>query len=256
VIGAVAALSLLAMAAVFYANGPAQKQTRQPTPTVPSAAVPSATAPLATVSSPTGSASLDSARTPEPGRSASGPGITSTGIHVVAAARADGTFDVAETAVFGRTRNRLRLAPPRSADGGAIFSTARPKAEMVQVTINGQPLSLKTGRVEELLDLVLPAPASKVELRYHLTGATVRSIPSVAGRGLAMLAPLTAPTDETLPTTLSIGGGPMVRNITCPRLPPARRLCGAGGGSRMQPPAGLVAGDAVFVVQLDLPKPS
>ena len=127
---------------------------------------------------------------------------------------------------------------------------------MVQVTVNGQPLSLMSGRVDELLDLVLPAPAVKVELRYHLTGAMVRSLPSVAGRGLAMLAPLSAPTDETLPANLSIGGGSMVRNVTCPRLPPARRLCAAGGGSRMQPPAGLVAGDAVFVVQLDLPKPS
>jgi hypothetical protein len=240
-IGALAALGLIVLAVVFYAQGPAQKQTRRPAGTVPSA----------TMSTP-----VDGPRSPAPGRSASGPGITSTGIHVVAAARADGTLDVAETIVFGRTRNRLRLAPPRAADGGAAFSAAQPKAEMVQVTVDGQPLPLMSGEVDRLRDILLPTPASKVELRYHLTGAMVRSIPSVAGRGLVILAPLTAPTDATLPTNLSIGGGPTVRNVTCTRLAPARRLCATGSLSQMQPLSGLAAGDATFVVQLDLPKPS
>jgi len=39
-------------------------------------------------------------------------------------------------------------------------------------------------------------------------------------------------------------------------LAPARRLCATGSLSQMQPLSGLAAGDATFVVQLDLPKPS
>jgi len=49
--------------------------------------------------------------------------------------------------------------------------------------------------------------------------------------------------------------GTAVRNLICPRLPPALQLCAAATGSpgTVQP---LTAGAAVVVVQLDLPRPS
>jgi hypothetical protein len=94
----------------------------------------------------------------------------------------------------------------------------------------------------------------RIELRYILAGATVRSIPSVTGRALGLLSPLAATSDRTLPVRIEVVG-PSVRNLICPRLAPNRQQC-AGTGANLGVAPRLPAATAVVVVQYNLPKPS
>ena len=93
------------------------------------------------------------------------------------------------------------------------------------------------GRVKQRLDLALSAPAKRIELRYHLGGITVRSVPSRAGRALTAISPLVAGVPKNFPVAMLVNGS-TVLNIECPscvcasRLaPPANRLTSGSGKS-------------------------
>jgi hypothetical protein len=183
------------------------------------------------------------------------PGHTAIGVHLVATPRADGTFEVSETAIFATPRSDVLLSPPKASQGGAPLRSAVPVAEDVQLSAAGQPVAVGVdGRLTRAETVRLPAAVSQLELRYRLSGSTVRSIPSVTGRALALLSPLTAVADQALPVAITIRG-PSVRNLICPLLAPAKRQCAPTTG----PPGVLprmVARNAVVVAQLDLPKPT
>ena len=167
----------------------------------------------------------------------------------------DGSFEVSETTIFAAPRSDVILSPPRPSDGGAPFAAAAPVAEQVQLTAGGQPVAVGAdGRLTRTEQILLPAEVTRIELRYQLTGATMRSIPSVTGRALALLSPLTSAADQTLPAALTIRG-PSVRNLICPLLPPAKRQCAPTAGQPGVLPR-MVARNAVVIVQLDLPKPA
>jgi hypothetical protein len=185
---------------------------------------------------------------PQPART--GPGLTEPGIHLVATPLADGTFEVAESAIMRAPLAGLTLALPRQSYGGTTFPRAA--AGQVQLTADGRPFTV--GQLNKGDQFTLTDAVGRVNLRYQLTGVTVRSVPSVAGRALAVLAPLTMRADETLPVSVTVRGT-TVRNLVCPRLPAARQQCAPAIGSpgTIQP---LSARDAVVVVQLDLPQPS
>lgn len=168
-----------------------------------------------------------------------------------ARAKSDGTFDVTETVTFRRPQNWLLLTPPKLADGASALVSARPRAVQFRLSSDGNPLPTATDEVAKATDVYLDNPVSKVELRYKLVGATSRSTPSVSGRSLALLAPLALSTDETLPTSLKVSGA-TVRNLVCPQLPVERRLCAVTDGAGLEL-TGVSAGEAIFIVQLDLP---
>lgn len=205
------------------------------------------------------SSTRDNQPVPAPTPSVSSPSPRSTPstkpdapeLRMEARARTDGTFDVTETLVFRRPQNWLLLTPPKLADGANVLVSARPHAVQFRMTSDGNPLPTATDEVTKATDVYLDAPVSQIELRYKLIGATSRSTPSVTGRALALLAPLAVSTDETLPTSLKVSGA-TVRNLVCPQLPVERRLCAVTDGAGLEL-TGVKAGEAIFIVQLDLP---
>lgn len=186
-------------------------------------------------------------------RTATGPGITSPGIRLVAMPNTDGTFEVSESVFFRSPRSTVNLAAPSSKWGGPTFVRKAPRADMVQLSAQDQPVL--AGAVSVYAKPVkLRMATNKIELRYVLAGATVRSIPSVAGRALGLLAPLAATTDRTLPVRIEVVG-PSVRNLICPRRAPNVQQC-AGTGANLGVAPLMSAALAVVIVQYDLPKPS
>ncbi len=240
-LGTVLAGSLVATAFIAYRYGPDQ-QLKPP---------PGAQVGIRDVIAPTPQPDRKSpAPDQTPPAKRTGPGLTEPGINLVATTLADGTFEVAESALLRAPLRDLTLALPRQSYGGTSFPRAT--AEQVQLTADGRPFEVGQLRRGDLFRLT--DPIERVELRYQLTGATVRSVPSVTGRALALLAPLTMRAGDSLPVSITVRGT-AVRNLICPRLPPALQLCAAATGSpgTVQP---LTAGAAVVVVQLDLPRPS
>jgi hypothetical protein len=188
--------------------------------------------------------------TPTRRPSAQGPAITPTA-HLEAVSRPDGSFDVVETVTFRKPQNWLLVAPPQPSAGGPTMATAKPRAVNLRLTSDGRPVGTATQEITQQLDLRFDETVQQIELHYRLTGATVRSTPAPAGRALALLAPLSRASDETLRTTLTIRGA-AVRNLYCPLLPPNQRLCAASEGPQRGVVSSVAAGQAQVVVQLDL----
>ena len=191
-----------------------------------------------------GEVSIEDAPTPAP---LSGPGIRMT-----AKARPDGTFDVVESVVLREPQSWLVLSPPVPA---GVADAVDPKAENVRLTSEGEVVSADTDVVDGSRDVYLSAPVTRVELRYRLTGVTIRSTPSNTRRALSLIAPLSAPTDENLRVTMSVTNA-LVRVVLCPDLPQNRRYCSPDS----DPPGNVTgvvgpvaAGDSQAQYQLDLP---
>lgn len=178
--------------------------------------------------------------------------MTESGIRLVAQPRSDGTFDVSEMVLLEEPSTELVLRPPRVSQAGDSFADLDPVASAVQVSADGGVVALPdseiTGRTR-----VRVATTSRFELRYTLTDVTVRSIPSSAGRALAVLAPLTQ-VDDDLPVSITVVGD-AVRNLQCPRLTEELQSCATGDLPRITLATSLPAGDALVLVQLDLPRP-
>jgi hypothetical protein len=110
------------------------------------------------------------------------------------------------------------------------------------------------GRVKQRTDLALNAPAKQIELRYNLSGVTLRSIPSRAGRALAAVGPLVGGVPNGLPVAFMVSGS-TVLNIECPVLRLRERACSIGRPPRLRVKPKLPWRSAVIVVQFDLPRP-
>ena len=84
----------------------------------------------------------------------------------------------------------------------------------------------------------------------------MRSVPSTAGRALAALAPVSTTAVTGADTQVVVAtSGAAVRNLTCPRLTGDARACADGATGAMATRAPLAVGDALVVLQLDLPRP-
>jgi hypothetical protein len=182
-----------------------------------------------------------------------GAGLRSPGVRLTATPRPDGGFEIAEQVILPvpATELLLRVAPPAAA--GPAFARVRPRATKIQISAEDQPVPPVADVVGGPRTVALPLPASRFELRYQLTGGSVRSIPSTAGRALAALAPLTGGLDPTLPVTVVVGGNGAL-NLRCPLLAPARQACATGAAPRLAVRSGLTARSALVLVQLDLPR--
>jgi hypothetical protein len=92
-------------------------------------------------------------------------------------------------------------------------------------------------------------------LRYHLSGITVRSVPSRAGRALSAISPLVEGLPKDFPVAMLVSGS-TVLNIECPILRRVRdQACSAGRPPNLRVSRKLPWNGAVIVVQFDLPRP-
>ncbi len=97
-------------------------------------------------------------------------------------------------------------------------------------------------------------PAKRIELRYTLSGITIRSIPSRAGRALTAISPLVQGEPRDLPVVAMVSGS-TVLNIQCPaRTPLSKQACSVGRPPRLRVDGRLPWNKALIVVQFDLPK--
>ncbi len=180
-----------------------------------------------------------------------GPGLTRPGILLIASPASDGTFDVLERIRPLRPVSVLTLRPAPVDRAGRQFASASAAATQVQVSAGDQPVLVPGAKVGATMELPV-AQVGQFELRYRLTGVTVRSTPSTAGRALAAIGPLTGGVDDDLPVLFIVSGG-TVLGLNCPLLPLSQQSC----GTRVQDPPSveheLPGRLALTSVQYDLP---
>jgi hypothetical protein len=148
----------------------------------------------------------------------------------------------------------IEIAVPDLGRAGSGFAMLRPVASAVQLSVGDQPVVVPDTRLSATETVQLTGPTRTYELRYVLEGATVRSVPSTAGRALAALAPLSRPADTSTPVVI-IPSGDSVRNLTCPHLVGDALACSDGVVGRMAVRGELRLDDALVLLQLDLPRP-
>ena len=177
-----------------------------------------------------------------------GPGLTSVGIHLTAQTDSTGTVEVVEQVRTAAPSTRVAISAPTVPKTAGLIGL-RPTVEGLQATADGRPVAAPAGAAA----LTLPAPAKVVSLRYRLLNSSIRSQPAPTGRVLVLLAPLSRTAFPELPVITRMSGSG-IRNVVCPQLDLARRVCGSAvqGGWASGP---LPARSAITVTQLDLPAP-
>jgi hypothetical protein len=250
-VGTAAVLFILGSAVVFY----------RVSPHFPSSGLGSTTARQA-VTQPTGPAST-SVGTPSPASRQSAatkpssntrPGVNSVGILLSAASAADGSFDVAESIILSTPITTLQLRMPPIIEGGQSFGSMHPRATTVQISADKQPVAVPSGEVTGDLSLPLALPATKVELRYRLTGVTMRTVGSIPGRALGALGPIVAGVPPDLPVAITVRGR-TVLNLQCPHLQKiGDQACSAGTSGNLRVKRLLPWQQSIIVVQLNLPR--
>lgn len=144
-----------------------------------------------------------------------------------------------------------------AASAGGLAIMPNPTVESLQVSVDGSPVTptLRAGSTNAWV-ITPPSGAAPrtMEVRYVLTGAIVRSLPSAPGRALAVLSPISTGAVGDLPTTIAISTTDVL-NVYCPTaVNQAAIMCGRLDGDRwtITPPPGL----PVVVAQIDLPMPA
>jgi hypothetical protein len=248
---------LCAAAVTFYREGP---ELPRSAPAAESGA-PAATKTVLPAENPTASASPTTpprppARptAPKESKLPKGPGTTEPGILLMASPLRDGSFDIAEIVRFADATSSIQLGPPKLALAGNRFAKSKPLASQVQISAEDQPVIVPGGRVNRRMDLALTEPAKQFELRYHLGGITIRSIPSRAGRALTAISPLVTGVSKNFPVVMMVSGS-TVLNIQCPvRTTVSKQACSVGQPPQLRVKGRLRWSSAVIVVQFDLPR--
>src|SRR5215207_1403083 len=188
-VGLAAILVLIGCAVAFYRTAPTlPKSAVAPLPLTVSAS-PTSGLTSSALSSPGLSRAAPRSSATAKGDAPSGPGQSAVGIYLTASPAADGTFDVAESVVLASPVSALKLRIPPISRGGPVFESMHPQANDVLVSAGSQPVAVPNAQVTADVNLPLTVPASRFEVRYRLTGVTVRSLGSTAGRALAALGP-------------------------------------------------------------------
>ena len=188
------------------------------------------------------------------GDAPSGPGQSAVGIYLAASPAADGSFVVAESVVLASPVSALKLRIPPISQAGSVFESMHAQATDVQVSAGNQPVAVPNAQVTADVNLPLNVPASRFEVRYRLTGVTVRSLGSTAGRALAALGPLMSGVPPELPVATVVRGR-SVLNLRCPHLRLGDQACSAGSDGNLRVNRTLPWRQSIVVVQLDLPRP-
>lgn len=165
------------------------------------------------------------------------PGVTEPGILLMAWPSSDGSFDVVERIRLVNSVSVLTLSPAPVDRAGRQFTSASATATQVQVRAGDQMVVVSGAKVDAAMDLPV-AEVDRFEMRYRLTGVTVRSGPSPTGRALAAIGPLTSGVDDELPVQFMVAGA-TVLGLNCPLLPLSQQSCGSraqtGGFERELP---------------------
>jgi hypothetical protein len=253
-VGIIVVLLILGGAVVFYRVGPS----------VPSSGGPDSTA-GSSASQPTSAAPdpvpRQSPSSPVPRQSPATnvltrkgqPGVTGVGVQLSATPVADGSFEVSESVILQTPVTALQLRVPPISDGGSTFGGTRPRATAVQISAGGQPVAVPDGQLTGKLSLPLAVPASKVRLRYRLTGVTVRTPGSTARRALAALGPIVAGVPANTPVAIAVRGQ-SVLNLRCPHLRLGDQACSVGGSGNLRVNRLLPWQQSVIVIQFNLPR--
>jgi hypothetical protein len=180
------------------------------------------------------------------------PGVTAVGMSLSAVLVADGSFDVSESVVLQVPISSVQLRVPPIADGGPPFLNMQPRATAMKITAGGQPVTVPGAEVSGDTSLPLSAPATKVHLRYRLTGVTLRT-GSPPDRALGALGPLIAGVPSDLPVAISVRGR-TVLNLSCPSLRSmGDQACSAGTIGNLRVNRVLVWRHSIVIAQLNLP---
>ena len=253
-IGLILVAGLCISAVTFYRDAlelPRSSQlpaTNTPLPTTPASTTGTSHSP-----SPTTSATPTRPTPQSPVKPPKGPGTTQPGVLLMASPLRDGSFDIVEMVLLPAPVSSVRLGPPVVTIAGSDFAKLKPAASEVQMSAGDQPVLVPQGQVGNRLDIALTEPSNRMELRYKLSGVTVRSIPSRAGRALAAIGPLAAATPK-LPVVMIISGD-TVLNIECPmRQGINAQACAAGHVPHLRVKGELPRSRAVIVVQFNLPR--
>lgn len=191
---------------------------------------------------------------PESTPISSGPGLSEPGLLLSAQLRPDGDFEVSEIVLLPEPVTGVRLAAPQITELSDGLAEASPTARTVQLSAGGQPIPVDPAEVTGPVQVTLPSGATGYELRYSLSGVTVRTSRSTPGRALSGLTPLS----DALPDDLAVQvvvTGDVVRNLTCPLLEGEARSCARSGpdGSVVVPD--LTFAEAAVLLQVDLERP-
>ena len=188
-----------------------------------------------------------------PGRGV-GPGLTTPGALVQASPMADGTLEVVERIRFADPVSELSLGLPLTKGVAARSMPGDVEVADLQVQADDAVVDLGATGLTRPRTVDLPGDTSSVVMRYRLTGATIRSIPSTPGRALTVLPPITSPaTLGTMPFVIEVSGA-QVTNVLCPGLPAAVQLCGRTWTQGWYSPP-QEAGRTAVLVQINLPEP-
>ena len=252
-LGLVLVAGLCVAAVTVYQDAPDLPRSARAPSLAPSPATSASTG--VPPASPTSTTAAHPMRTTPPSTSTlppKGPGTTQPGILLMASPMRDGSFDIAEIVKLTDATSSVRLSPPNLTLAGDRFANAKPVATQVQVSADNQPVLVPGGRVSRQIDIALLEPAKRIELRYNLSGITIRSIPSQAGRALTAISPLVKGEPRDLPVVAMVIGS-TVLNIQCPARSLNKQACSEGHPPRIRVDGKLPWNKAVIVVQFDLP---
>jgi hypothetical protein len=258
-LGLVVIMGLLACAVAFYRVAPGLPASPKPART---SATPTAPGTSSRSASPSDTSTPTASPTPIPRRSTippdsrlpDGPGTTTAGIYLIASPASDGSFDVNEFVLLDTPVSTLDLRLPPVSQGGSEFRSLRPSATQVQASADSQPVVIPDARIRGDISLPLVMPATRFELRYRLKGVTLRTMRSVPGRAIAVLAPVSANVPPNLPVRIQTRGE-AVLNLSCPSMRLSERACAAGSKSKLRVNRNLPWRQALVLVQLNLPRP-
>ncbi len=183
-----------------------------------------------------------------------GPGLSEPGALVQVVPGADGSLEVLERVRFANGATELAIAPPVTKGVNARSLPRGISIADLQVTADQAVVDTGFRGLTRAQTVELPSGTRFVVMRYRLTGATVRSLPSTPGRALTVLPPITSPaTLGSMPFVVEVSGVE-VSNLLCPGLSPEDQLCGRNwskGWYSVPQPAGRTA----VLAQLVLPDP-
>ncbi len=183
---------------------------------------------------------------------ATGPGRTAAGVQLIGQPRSDGSWDVVEYVRLASPGAQLALALPQISRAGGPFASKTARVTDLQADADDQVATITSQGPDWQVDSA--TPATQYVLRYVLGGATVRSVPSKAGRALTVLAPVADPAGGAVPVQI-VAVGSTIRAVQCPLLSGDGQLCQAGAVPNLRLGSPLPERDALALIQFDLPAP-